>query len=121
MDAIAAAGGLSAEADPGGVNLARIVSDGEQFYVPRQGEVPPQLPTAAGSGAGGAAAPAAKVNLNTATVADLESLPRIGPTMAQRIIDYRTANGRYTSVDGLRDVTGIGDKTFEGLKDLITV
>ncbi|WP_104081402.1 ComEA family DNA-binding protein [Cryobacterium sp. Y11] len=121
MDAIAAAGGLSAEADPGGVNLARIVSDGEQFYVPRQGEVPPQLPAAAGSGAGGAAAPAAKVNLNTATVADLESLPRIGPTMAQRIIDYRTANGRYTSVDGLRDVTGIGDKTFEGLKDLITV
>jgi len=118
MDAIAAAGGLTAEADPAGVNLARIVSDGEQFYVPRQGEVPPGIPAAA---AGAANVPAAKVNLNTATVADLDSLPRIGPTMAQRIIDYRTTNGRFTSVDGLRDVAGIGDKTFEALKDLITV
>lgn len=120
MDAIAAAGGLTAEADPAGVNLARLVSDGEQFYVPRQGEVPPGLPVAP-SGAGGANAPAAKVNLNTATVADLDSLPRIGPTMAQRIIDYRTTNGRFASVDGLRDVAGIGDKTFDALKDLITV
>ncbi|MBG6213500.1 MAG: helix-hairpin-helix domain-containing protein [Cryobacterium sp.] len=120
MDAIAAAGGVTAEADPAGVNLARILSDGEQFYVPRQGEVPPAL-TAAPAGSAGANAPAAKVNLNTATVADLDSLPRIGPTMAQRIIDYRTTNGRFTSVDGLRDVAGIGDKTFEALKDLITV
>ena len=118
MDAIAAAGGLTDEADPAGVNLARVVSDGEQFYVPRQGEVPPGIPAAA---AGAANAPAAKVNLNTATVADLDSLPRIGPAMAQRIIDYRTTNGRFTSVDGLRDVAGIGDKTFEALKDLITV
>ncbi|MDJ0338804.1 helix-hairpin-helix domain-containing protein [Cryobacterium sp. PH31-O1] len=122
MDAIAAAGGLTPEADPAGVNLARILSDGEQFYVPRQGEVPPSIPAAAaGSGSGGANAPAAKVNLNTATVADLDSLPRIGPTMAQRIIDFRTTNGRFTSVDGLRDVAGIGDKTFEALKDLITI
>ncbi|WP_104139218.1 helix-hairpin-helix domain-containing protein [Cryobacterium sp. Y62] len=119
MDAIAAAGGLSPEADPAGVNLARIVSDGEQFYVPRQGEVPPGVPAATVSG--GAGAPAAKVNLNSATLADLDSLPRIGPTMAQRIIDFRTANGRFASVDGLRDVAGIGDKTFEALKDLITV
>ena len=119
MDAIAAAGGLSAEADPAGVNLARVVSDGEQFYVPRQGEVPPGVPAAAVSG--GAGAPAAKVNLNSATLADLDSLPRIGPTMAQRIIDFRTANGRFASVDGLRDVAGIGEKTFEALKDLVTV
>ena len=120
MDAIAAAGGLTAEADPAGVNLARIVTDGEQFYVPRQGEIPPGIPAAA-AGSGGASAPAAKVNLNTATVADLDSLPRIGPTMAQRIIDYRTTTGRFSNVDGLRDVAGIGDKTFAGLKDLITV
>ncbi|WP_105033850.1 helix-hairpin-helix domain-containing protein [Cryobacterium aureum] len=124
MDAIAAAGGLTAEADPAGVNLARIVTDGEQFYVPRQGEIPPALPAVVGGtggGTGGSGASAAKVNLNTATVADLDSLPRIGPTMAQRIIEYRTKNGRFTSVDGLRDVTGIGDKTFEALKDLITI
>ena len=125
MDAIAAAGGLTAEADPAGVNLARLLSDGEQFYVPRQGEVPPELPAAIGGtgvgGSGGANAKAPKVHLNTATVADLDSLPRIGPTMAQRIIDYRTKNGRFTSIDGLRDVAGIGDKTFEALKDFITV
>ncbi|TFD60179.1 hypothetical protein E3T39_08030 [Cryobacterium suzukii] len=120
MDAIAAAGGRTAEADPAGVNLARVLSDGEQFYVPRQGEVPPELPSAVG-GSGGANAKAPKVNLNTATVADLDSLPRIGPTMAQRIMDYRTKNGRFTSIDGLRDVAGIGDKTFEALKDFITV
>ncbi|TFD65201.1 helix-hairpin-helix domain-containing protein [Cryobacterium ruanii] len=119
MDAIAAAGGLAAEADPAGVNLARILLDGEQFYVPRFGEVPPEPPAAADPG--GANAPTAKVNLNTATVADLDSLPRVGPTMAQRIIDFRTTNGRFASVDGLQDVTGIGDKTFEALKDLITV
>lgn len=119
MDAIASAGGLSSEADSAGVNLARILSDGEQFYVPRQGEVPPGIPPAAGSG--GAAAPTVKVNLNSATLADLDSLPRIGPTMAQRIIDFRTTNGRFASVDGLRDIAGIGDKTFEALKDLITV
>ncbi|WP_104128390.1 helix-hairpin-helix domain-containing protein [Cryobacterium sp. Y57] len=125
MDAIAAAGGLTAEADPAGVNLARLLSDGEQFYVPRQGEVPPELPAAVGGtgagGTGGANAKAPKVNLNTAAVADLDSLPRIGPTMAQRILDYRTKNGRFTSIDGLRDVAGIGDKTFEALKDFITV
>ena len=130
MDAIAAAGGLTAEADPAGVNLARLLSDGEQFYVPRQGEMPPEIPAAVGGsavggtavgGTGGANAKAPKVNLNTAAVADLDSLPRIGPTMAQRILDYRTKNGRFTSIDGLRDVAGIGDKTFEALKDFITV
>ncbi len=130
MDAIAAAGGRTAEADPAGVNLARLLSDGEQFYVPRQGEVPPELPATAGGsanggsangGSGGANAKAPKVNLNTATVADLDSLPRIGPTMAQRILDYRAKTGRFTSIDGLRDVAGIGDKTFEALKDFITI
>lgn len=120
MDAIAAAGGLTAEADPAGVNLARTLSDGEQFYVPRPGELPPGLP-AAPTAAGAGTPPMTKINLNTATVADLDSLPRIGPSMAQRIIDYRATNGRFTSVDGLRDVAGIGDKTFEALKDLITV
>ncbi len=120
MDAVAAAGGLTQEADPAGINLARVVSDGEQFYVPRVGEVPPPLSGAQAEtpGANGATAP---VNLNTATVSDLDSLPRIGPTMAQRIIDYRATNGRFSSIDGLRDVAGIGDKTFDALKDLITV
>ena len=130
MDAVAAAGGLSETADPAGVNLARRVADGEQLYVPALGEAQPGAPPGAapgvpGGGTGGAAgrgaAAIAKVNLNSAAAAELELLPRIGPAMAQRIIDYREANGRFTSVQELRNVTGIGEKTFDGLKDLVTV
>lgn len=131
MDAVAAAGGLTETADPAGVNLARPVTDGEQLYLPALGEAqpgaPPGLP-AGGAGGGGASGGAAggavagvKVNLNMAAAPELESLPRIGPAMAQRIIDYREANGRFTSVEELRNVTGIGEKTFDGLKDLVTV
>ena len=128
VDAVAAAGGLLATADQAGVNLARLVSDGEQLYVPAQGEVVAGAPPVAAGGAttdggwGGTGSGAAvKVNLNTATLADLDTLPRIGPTMAQRILDYRDAQGRFGSIDDLRNVTGIGDKTFAALQDLITV
>jgi competence protein ComEA len=134
LDAVAAAGGLTEIADPAGVNLARRVADGEQLYVPALGEAQPGAPpSGAGAASGGQARGArdtaagggpgtgGKVNLNSAGVADLEVLPRIGPAMAQRIIDYREANGRFTSVDELRNVTGIGERTFEGLKELVTV
>lgn len=120
VDAIAAAGGLTPEADPGGVNLARRVSDGEQLVVPKPGEVLPAAPGAgAGAGAGGAAAMV--VNLNTAGQAELETLPRIGPALAQRILDWRSANGRFTAPTDLLKVAGIGDKVFEGLKELVSV
>ncbi len=128
MDAVAAAGGLTESADPAGVNLARVVGDGEQLYVPQLGEAQPGAPPGSppgsppnGGAAGGAGAPVGPLNLNTATVADLDTLPRIGPALAQRIIDYREANGRFRSVDDLRSVTGIGEKTFDGLKDLVRV
>jgi competence protein ComEA len=126
LDAIASAGGLVAEADPGGVNLARPVSDGEQLVVPRQGEIPsPQAvgPGAgAGSGAGAAGAAAgAPVNVNRATAAELESLPRIGPALAQRIVDWREAHGPFGSLADLMKVSGIGQKLFDGLAGLITV
>ena len=129
MDAVAAAGGLTETADPAGTNLARKLSDGEQLYLPQLGEVPAGPPPGAGAGAGsvrGGASdpgggPAALVNLNTATRADLDPLPRIGPAMAQRILDYRDANGPFTAVEDLRNVTGIGEKTFEGISTLITV
>jgi competence protein ComEA len=112
IDAIAAAGGFADAADEGGVNLARFLSDGEQLYVPAQGEQPPDEP--------GAVVPG-KVNINTADAAALDSLPRLGPAMAERIIQWREANGRFSAIEDLMNVSGIGQKTFDGLRDLITV
>ncbi|WP_349862407.1 helix-hairpin-helix domain-containing protein [Leifsonia sp. WHRI 6310E] len=119
VDAIAAAGGFTPDGDPAGVNLARLVSDGEQLVVPREGEVPPAGVVGGGVSAGGAAA--GLVNLNTAGQAELETLPRIGPALAQRILDWRAANGRFSATTDLLKVTGIGDKVFEGLKDRVSV
>lgn len=125
IDVIAAAGGFSDDADPAGVNLARPLSDGEQLRVPRLGEEPAgeaggeALGGDAAAGAG--AAPGGLVRLNSASLADLETLPRIGPALAQRILDWREANGGFASVDELRSVTGIGARTFEALKAHVTL
>ncbi|MFF2369046.1 ComEA family DNA-binding protein [Agromyces sp. NPDC058110] len=123
VDAVAAAGGFTADADPAGVNLARPVVDGEQLVVLAIGEVPAAEAAGAGAGAagGGGAASDGLVHLNTAGVAELDTLPRIGPALAQRILDYREANGPFTSVDQLMDVTGIGDAVFSGLSDLVAL
>jgi competence protein ComEA len=110
VDIVAAAGGFTDQADPGGLNLARFLSDGEQIVVPAVGETPVSGPADGG-----------KVNLNTADAAALETLPRIGPAMAQRILDWRETNGRFTSVDDLLDVPGIGTATLDGFRDLVTV
>ncbi|MGG7464110.1 ComEA family DNA-binding protein [Plantibacter sp. YIM 135347] len=127
FDAIAAAGGYADGADESAVNLARFVSDGEQLVVPVLGEAPVNGGVGAG-GAGGASGAAGAsgtaggtVNLNTASAAELEVLPRIGPAMAARIIEWREANGRFTTVDDLGSVAGIGDKTLEGLRSLVRV
>lgn len=112
LDAIAAAGGLSDTADPSGVNLARFLTDGEQVRVPFAGEVVAAPPGTTADG---------KVNLNTADAATLETLPRVGPAMAARIIAWREANGGFGSVDDLRGVTGIGERTFADLEPLVTV
>jgi competence protein ComEA len=119
VDAIAAAGGFTKHADQSSLNLARFITDGEQIVVPVEGAQPT---TAATSGAAGApGATGAKVSLNSADLTSLETLPRIGPALAQRIIDWRTQNGGFTSVNDLKSVSGIGDKTFDGLKDLVTL
>jgi len=110
IDAIAAAGGFTDEANRDQLNLARLLTDGEQFAVP-----------AAGDDVDAAAASDGRVNLNTADAAALDTLPRIGPAMAARILAWREANGRFASVDDLRNIAGIGDATFEGLRDLVTV
>lgn len=113
VDAVAAAGGYAETADQSSLNLARSVSDGEQLVVPVVGQAPAAVP-------GGAPAAGAKVNINTADATGLETLPRVGPAMAERIIQWREANGAFSSIEDLLSVTGIGQKTFDGLKDLVT-
>lgn len=117
IDALAAAGGYTEDADRRAVNLARFLSDGEQIVVPTQSE------SASGTGASNSTpvSRGGKVNLNTADSAALETLPRVGPAIAARILAWRETNGRFTSVEDLMSVSGIGDKTFAGLKDLVTV
>ena len=124
-DALAAAGGATPEADLTRVNLARVLVDGEQVAVPRPGEA---LPASSGAGGGAgpgstgsADAPAAPVNLNTASLSDLDGLPGIGPVLAQRILDWRQANGRFSSADELGEVAGIGDTLLERLRPLVRV
>ncbi|MHA7127102.1 helix-hairpin-helix domain-containing protein [Janibacter indicus] len=132
-DAIDEVGGATGRADLGRVNLARLLVDGEQVVVPRPGEsiaaapAPGAAAPAAGAPAGGApaggAAPAAgdTVNLNTADLATLETLPGVGPVLAQRIIDWRTEHGRFTAVEELGEVSGIGDKIYAQLAPKVTV
>ncbi|MGI5187439.1 helix-hairpin-helix domain-containing protein [Promicromonospora sp. CA-289599] len=117
-DALEAAGGTTRKADLTAVNLARTVVDGEQLYVPEPGEqVPgPAAPGAGGPGTGGGST-AATVDINTADVAALETLPGIGPAIAQAIVEWRTSNGQFASVDELEDVPGIGPATLAEIRD----
>jgi competence protein ComEA len=117
VDAIAAAGGGTARADESGVNLASRVVDGQQLVVPAEG----RRSAAGATPAAGASAPAGgPVSLSSATAEQLETLPRIGPAMAARIIAWRTANGGFRSVNDLLKVSGIGARTLAGLRDLVT-
>lgn len=113
VDAVAAAGGLTDQADASGVNLAAVIDDGMQLVVP----------TLRSDGARGAVTQVAdsRVNLNTATVAELEALPRIGPALASRIVAWRDTHGPFRRVDDLLSVSGIGQKTFTGLQPLVRV
>lgn len=114
-DAIARAGGFADDAERAGVNLARAVTDGEQIVVPVVGAAP----TAAAGGVSGAAS--GPLDLNTATREQLDALPRIGPALADRILAWRDENGRFTSVDDLGSVPGIGEKMLASLRDLVRV
>jgi competence protein ComEA len=120
VDALAAAGGLRVDAATDGLNLARVLADGEQVYVPTVGEADAVAPGAGGSG-GSAWRPDGRLDLNRATAADLEQLPGIGPVLAARIIDWREQNGPFTSVGQLREVSGIGERTLQRLAELVTV
>ncbi|MEW9873830.1 ComEA family DNA-binding protein [Arthrobacter sp. HS15c] len=125
-DAIAAAGGGTAAADLDRLNLAAVVVDGQKIYVPRQGEPLPAdsgEPAAGEAGAGGAGPPAAagKINLNSAGIEELGTLPKVGPVLAQRIVDWRKEHGLFTSVEELDAVDGVGPKMLETLLPLVSV
>ena len=122
-DAIAAAGGLLPEADPAAVNLAAPVADGEQVAVGLSAAVPAGGGPAGGAGESGTGGSGSGglVDLNTAGVAELDALPGIGPVLAQRIVDHRSHQGPFRSVEELDDVPGIGPATAAELAELVTV
>ncbi len=135
QDAINAAGGLLAAADVNTINLASLLMDGQQLNIPyKAGEEPSgggsetlslpgpddeeELPS---NNSGSEESIVELININTASLDELDSLPGIGATLAQRIIDYRNENGPFTSIEEIMDVSGVGPSTFENIKDLITV
>lgn len=124
-DIVQKAGGFRKEADQTKVNLAQKLQDEMVVYIPKVGEkesttlsqsIPSTHPANSGNGQG-----EQLVNINTATAEELQNLPGIGETRAQSIIEYRETNGAFQKVEDLKNISGIGDKTFEKLKDKVTV
>ena len=125
-----AAGGATPKADLARVNLARVLVDGEQVRVPAPGDPDPPVGGVGGSSGGGGAAPGAgggaagtsgPVSINTADLGGLDTLPGVGPVLAQRILDWRAEHGRFTTVDELGEVSGIGEKLLAQLRPLVTL
>ncbi|MHB0859563.1 MAG: helix-hairpin-helix domain-containing protein [Anaerolineae bacterium] len=119
LDAVEAAGGLSEDADDLSINLAAPLSDGQRVIVPRAGE-PPSVDPAPGEAVRSAEV-VGIVNINTATAAELEQLPGIGPTLAARIVAYRTEHGPFAEPADIMKVTGVGSGRYEAIEPLITV
>jgi competence protein ComEA len=122
--AIAAAGGSTADADLLRVNLAQRVHDEQQIYVPHESEVatpvlPTPVPPTPSTGISSTTGP--KTNINMASATELEALPGIGPVLAQRIIEFREANGPFRRPEDIKNVKGIGDSTFGRIRDVISV
>ncbi len=115
VDAIFAAGGFGNKADQGSVNLARVLTDGEQVIILPQGSVGDFIPGDAGLRGPGL------ISLNRSPASELEQLPGVGPALAGRMVDWRAANGGFKSKDDLQNVSGIGDKLFAAIEKLVTL
>jgi competence protein ComEA len=127
QDAIDAAGGMLAGANIDSLNLAALLEDGQQLSIPYQAGSAPtdssltvDLPTSATQTPTNSGSNQNLVNINTATLEELDALPGIGLTTAQKIIDYRTVNGPFATIEDIMNVSGIGPATFDDLKNLIT-
>jgi competence protein ComEA len=135
-EALESAGGLLPQADMSEINKAAVLKDGDRIYIPSKDEIAAKapVPQSAGGGAGtgvtnasetsgvsAASAAGAQININTADLQELQKLSGVGPSTAQKILDYRETHGRFGSVEDIKNVSGIGDKTFEKLKEHITV
>lgn len=128
-DAVQQAGGVRSDADLSNLDLTRALADGEELDIPARGAAPAVNSGISSNSSTPDAAPtavptravASKLNLNTATLAELDALPGIGPTLAQRILDYRTLRKGFQTIEQIKDVRGIGDKLFAEIKELITV
>lgn len=122
-DAVRAAGGLASDAAQGAVNLAQQLGDGELVSIPSASAMEASAGQAASSASAstGGAATTGKVNINTASSTELQTLSGIGPSLAERIVDYREAHGRFSSVEEIQKVSGIGETRFANLKDRICV
>lgn len=126
QDAIDAAGGLLADASVETVNLALLLEDGQQLEIPFVAGFVPATQSSTVDLPSSTPIPTTDpnldlVNINSATLEELDGLPGIGPTTAQKIIDYRNENGPFPSIEAIMNVSGIGITTFDGMKDLITV
>ena len=120
FEAVEKAGGLTAEADTGTINQAEILTDGQKIYIPTKQEIK------AGNSGGGfsgssVSGQSSLININTADSSALQEIPGIGPATAEKIISYRNENGKFNKIEDIKNVSGIGDKTFEKMKKKITV
>lgn len=119
FDIVAMAGGFTKKADQASVNLARLVSDGEQLLVFERSSTTNTIASTSNSSVGSMTG--TLISLNRATQSELEELPGVGPTLAQRIIDWRSANGGFKSLEDLLEVGGIGDKLFAGIQGKVAL
>ena len=126
-DAIDAVGGLTKDADITDINLAYILEDGEKIYIPKKGEIVKNENTSSipnsitSSYTSNSSIKNNKININKATQTELETIPGIGPSTALKIIDYREKNGNFSSIEDIKNISGIGEAKYEKLKNYIRI